>query len=649
LDTLLTQSPAALRTQTTQTTQTTKRLVLQRHIERLSRRLQTLEVISLRYTRGRWGVVLGGLLLMWLSARIWGTGVGWGVLTVVVIAFAVVASYHRRVNSSINRHWLWREIKATHLARMARDWAHMPLAPDMPPEEGHPFATDLNLTGSRSVLHLIDTAMSRGGSDRLRTWLLYPDLTPDHIRQRQDIVRELIPLSMFRDRLALHGAETARKSEEKWEGESILAWLERESRSASLRPWAIVLAVLAALNIALYTLHTLAVVPLLWPFSLLLYLGLYTAQSRAVRDLFDDAYRLEQTLRRFQAVLVYLETYRYDLTPRLAQLCAPFWRGEPRPSAILKQIVRIAGAASAQKANIFGVVLNLLVPWDIWVAYRFHLCKEAVQPQLPLWIETWHELEALNALAHFGALNPGYRFAEFQAPEDDRPVLDACALGHPLLPEESRVCNDVTFHMLGELLMITGSNMSGKSTFLRTLGVNLCLAYAGAPVNASQFHTLPFRVFTCINVSDSVTDGISYFYAEVRRLKALLVALQSDQPDPVFFLIDEIFRGTNNRERLLGSRAYVQALTGGHGVGAVSTHDLDLVTLVDAVPTIRNSHFRETVADGRMVFDYHLRSGPCPTTNALTIMEMEGLPVPASPGNLAQTSGGPNSAPGHTS
>lgn len=646
MDALLTQSPAALRTPTTQTA---KRRVLQRHIERLSRRLQALEAISLRYTRGRWGVVLGGLLLTWLSARVWGTGVGWGVLTAVVIAFALVASYHRRVNTSISRHRIWREIKATHVARMARDWAHIPLPPDMPPEEGHPFATDLNLTGSRSVLHLMDTAMSHGGSDRLRTWLLYPDLVPDHVRQRQDIVRELIPLSMFRDRLALHGAEAARKSEEKWEGEQLLAWLEREPRSASLRPWAIVLAVLAALNIALYALHTLAVVPLLWPFSLLFYLGLYTTQSRAVRDLFDDAYRLEQTLRRFQAVLVYLETYRYDRTPRLAQLCAPFWRVEPRPSAVLKQIVRIAGAASAQKANIFGVVLNLLVPWDIWVAYRFHLCKEAVKPQLPLWIETWHELEALNALAHFGNLNPSYRFAEFQAPEDDQPVLDACALGHPLLPEESRVCNDVTFHRLGELLMITGSNMSGKSTFLRTLGVNLCLAYAGAPVNASQFHTLPCRVFTCINVSDSVTDGISYFYAEVRRLKALLVALQSDQPDPVFFLIDEIFRGTNNRERLLGSRAYVQALTGGHGVGAVSTHDLDLVTLVDAVPTIRNYHFRETVADGRMVFDYHLRSGPCPTTNALTIMEMEGLPIPASPGNLAQTSGGPHGAPGHAS
>src|SRR5262249_50306962 len=176
-------------------------------------------------------------------------------------------------------------------------------------------------------------------------------------------------------------------------------------------------------------------------------------------------------------------------------------------------------------------------------------------------------------------------------------------------------------------------------TFLRTLGVNLCLAYAGAPVNATALQTILLRLFTCIKVSDSVTDGISYFYAEVRRLKALLRALTAAEPPgatasaqgrqalPLCFLIDEIFRGTNNRERLIGSQSYIRALTRGHGVGVISTHDLELITLADSVPDIHNYHFREEVHDGRMVFDYRLRLGPCPTTNALKIMQMEGLPV----------------------
>ena len=189
------------------------------------------------------------------------------------------------------------------------------------------------------------------------------------------------------------------------------------------------------------------------------------------------------------------------------------------------------------------------------------------------------------------------------------------------------MCNDFCVDARGEVDILTGSNMSGKSSFLRTLGVNLCLAYVGGPVNATAFTVSPFRLFTCIKVSDSVTDGISYFYAEVKRLKALLDALQQQNTLPLFFLIDEIFRGTNNRERLIGSRAYIQALVSQNGVGLIATHDLELVRLADELPQIKNYHFEEQIVDRQMIFDYKLRPGPSPTTNALKIMAMEGLPV----------------------
>jgi DNA mismatch repair ATPase MutS len=202
-------------------------------------------------------------------------------------------------------------------------------------------------------------------------------------------------------------------------------------------------------------------------------------------------------------------------------------------------------------------------------------------------------------------------------------------IGHPLLPDTQKIGNDFTFARLGDLAIITGSNMAGKSTFLRALGVNLALAYAGGPVDAAALTTAYFRLFTSIRVTDSVTDGISYFYAEVQRLTALLAAVQDDQPYPVFFLIDEIFRGTNNRERLIGSQAFVRALAGQNSVGAIATHDLELVRLADDRPEIHNYHFRDAIAEGRMVFDYTLRPGPCPTTNALHIMRAAGLPIGA--------------------
>ena len=204
-------------------------------------------------------------------------------------------------------------------------------------------------------------------------------------------------------------------------------------------------------------------------------------------------------------------------------------------------------------------------------------------------------------------------------------------MAHPLLPDVGatvpKVRNDFAFDHLGKLVIITGSNMAGKSTFLKALGVNLALTFAGGAVDATALHTIPLRIFTCIKVSDSVTNGISYFYAEVQRLKALLDALQAPHALPLFFAIDEIFRGTNNRERLQGSQAYARALTNQNGIGFISTHDLELVKLAADNPLIANVHFRDDVDGERMIFDYRLHAGPSPTTNALKIMQAAGLPI----------------------
>jgi DNA mismatch repair ATPase MutS len=242
------------------------------------------------------------------------------------------------------------------------------------------------------------------------------------------------------------------------------------------------------------------------------------------------------------------------------------------------------------------------------------------------------EVEAASALATFAALHPAYRWPDPLTTDPGRNGaqvrLSAKDLAHPLIPETHRVPNDLTLESLGTVLLVTGSNMSGKSTFLRTLGINLCLAQAGAPVCAGQFEWTWVRLATCIRVDDSLEEGLSFFYAEVKRLKSLLDATTDRSQPPVFFLIDEIFKGTNNRERLIGSRSFITALSQGNGFGLVTTHDLELTDLEKTVPGLTNVHFQETVAAGTLQFDYKLRPGPCPTTNALRIMELEGLPVP---------------------
>jgi hypothetical protein len=611
---------------------------LRRHVARLERRLQWLERMSHHYSKARIALVLTGLLTASVVSRVLGDGLGWLSVGVFVFAFILVAAYHGRVQHSIRQQQIWLRLKAMHVARMTQDWLQLPLPPAAPPDAGHAFATDLNLTGARSLHQLMDTTMSQEGSTRLCTWLLSPATDPAQVRARQDRVRELVPLVTFRDRLALYGALVTQEPQARWEGEALRRWLERPAPPKALVPWVILLGGLAGTNIVLGLLYALSLLPALWVASFAVYIVLYQYKHRELGTLFVEAFHLERTLDQFRAVLLYLETYAYGRTPRLAALCAPFWQAQVRPSTVLKRMARIAGAASVQQGNLVGPLVNALLPWDLYFARRFLQCKAEVKAHLPVWLETWYELEALNALAHFGYVNPDYVFPEVlsSAETEQQPVFYAQDLGHPLLPDAVRVGNDFTLEHLGELVMVTGSNMSGKSTFLRTLGVNLCLAFSGAPVNASALRTIPFRLFTCITVSDSVTDGISYFYAEVRRLKALLDALSEAHALPLFFLIDEIFRGTNNRERLIGSRSYMHALAGGYGVGVVSTHDLELVKLVREVEGVRNVHFRDDICDGRMVFDYKLRPGPCPTTNALKIMRLEGLPVPTSHDSAAR-------------
>ena len=608
---------------------TARQISLERQVERLERRLVRLSTLSRKYSWVRLAIVLMGAALAIVAFRYNHGGWAWSTLFISLVLFIGAVVLHNRVIKSIERHKIWRRIKTTHIARMTLDWSAIPSIAEYSPRPDHPFEIDLDLTGPRSLFHLLDTAITHEGSERLRSWLLEHVPDPYHVYERQHLVRELVPLSSFRDRLMLNGTLVSGTHENRWEGDILLRWLDRHTSTHSIRRLLILLSLLAVTNITLTVLWIVELLPALWIFTLVLYIWIYLLRNKAFHHLFTEAEYLLDTLGRFKAVLVFLEKYHFGRCHKLARLCEPFWKVKSPPSKYLKRIALIAAAAGTQKSEVLWLLLNVIVPWDLYFSYRLERYKKKVRAVLPQWLDTWYELEALCSIANFAYLHPNYVFPEivWTADAGVQPVFQAHDMGHPLLPDDEKVSNDFTVETLGEISIITGSNMSGKSTFLRTVGINLCLAYAGGPVNASSFQSLPSRIFSCINVSDSINDGISYFYAEVRRLKALLSALQQDHHLPLFFLIDEIFRGTNNRERLIGSRAYVQALAGYFGVGLISTHDLELVKLSTDIPFLKNKHFREDVMDGRMVFDYRLRPGPCPTTNALKIMKMEGLPV----------------------
>lgn len=521
-------------------------------------------------------------------------------------------------------------------ARLTLDWDSLP--PPRPIElasdASKSLARDLDLTGYRSLHQLLDVTISHRGTQLLAEWLTQTRPDTGALTARQNIVRELRTRTRFRERFRLIYHFVLKRE---LEGDNLLEWLRTDFASARLRRALPVAIVLVAVNVTLFILWQFFRFPPVWLLTTVAYAAFYYWNQKPLENVLSTVVRVNTELEKFRAVVLYLERATYANAPHLAALCASFQGAHDKarppsagpfatpPSSQLRRVQWITAAVGLRTNPLSSVILNVVLPWDFLFAFLADRQRARIAETLPEWVLVVHELDALIALANFAAVNPDATFPEIRAGET--PVLSAKQLAHPLLHRNTRVSNDIEIQALGELDILTGSNMSGKSTFLKTIGVNFCLAYAGAPVLAAQWRAQPFRLHTCIRITDSIVDGFSYFYAEVKCLKALLLELNAREELPLFYLIDEIFRGTNNRERLIGSRAYIQALLGAQGVGLIATHDLELAHLADENTDAHNYHFRDEVQDGRLIFDYQLREGACPTTNALKIMELEGLPT----------------------
>jgi hypothetical protein len=595
-----------------------------RHAERLVRRMTALERISLRYAWARVLVFVGGVAASVTALFALGVWPFWLTVMLALVLFGLVVYRHRRVETLLSRLDRLRQIVHTEMARIRRNWAALPPARQREPRYEHPFEGDLDLVGERGLHRLLDTTSSTQASARLHTWLSDRTPNPAQIAQRQALVRELTVRRLLRHKVQINGLGLV-AAEGPWDAEQLLGWLRRHPPVAQVRRWAIGLSGLGLLNALLFLGDQTGVIATFWPFTLALYGLLYSRLTPQVAGVFHEAAALQAVIERLMTLFAGLETFGYARAPHLRALCTLFLTGAQRPSQLLRRLRWIVAAAGIQGNPFIALVLNVVLPWGVLMAAVLDGYKATIAGLAPRWLEVWHELETVGALATFADLNPHYPFPVLR--DAEAPCFSVTGLGHPLLPEAGKVRNDFTFTGLGQVTILTGSNMAGKSTFLKALGVNLALAYAGSVVDAAGLMSVYFRLFTCIKVSDSLTSGVSYFYAEVQRLRALLTALEADDPQPLFFGIDEIFRGTNNRERLIGSRAYIHALINRRGVGLIATHDLELVKLADQAAQVSNYHFRDDIQDDQMVFDYRLRPGPSPTTNALKIMARAGLPV----------------------
>jgi hypothetical protein len=533
----------------------------------------------------------------------------------IIFIFLVIRT--RNMNNYVLKLQRWQDfMKRQHLRSLGlsseRTWKEAEeLALDLP------LVRDIGLTGSHSLWTLLDETLSDGGRRSLLQWMTSPTLDSELLRHRQNLIQRLRPETWFYSRMTIDTTreELNASSLQIQEFINTPAVAENFSKIFAVNVGVWLLTIAAAL------LSDFKGTPLpgwvLVIFPLVSILSLSSA-SAAFRSGVGLAHNLAALTPLFAAI-----EKRAARSSALREVCARIFAALPSRSA--RRLDFVMNFVGTQTNPILHFILNAFLPWTVVSVFFFERLRKKIAKDFPECLKELSEFEVLGSmliLAH-------YQTSTFPQLKAEGPMLECQQIYHPLLDRSKAVANDFSFLGGKSLGLLTGSNMSGKSTFLRTLGINQILANMGAPVFAKTMSTSPMKIETCIEVTDSLRDGYSYFYAEVRKLRHILTVGASQTP--MLYLIDEIFRGTNNRERQLGSQAVIRTLAHEKSaLGFISTHDLELTALEQTNPSVINLHFREDLdAGGNMLFHYHLNLGPSPTTNALIIMKAEGIPVDA--------------------
>ena len=482
-------------------------------------------------------------------------------------------------------------------------------------DAAHPYANDLDLFGRGSLFELLCTARTRAGEETLARWLCAAAL-PDEVRARQAAVEELRGRLDLREDLALIGADVRAGLHP----EALAAW--SAAPPVSVSPAARIVAALLATSAVVTTLlwATTGIGPLPLIATLCVEAAFALPLRRRVAHIIHVVEQPVRDLALLAQLLARVEHERFA-APYLAALRAALDADGLPPSRQIARLDRLIHLLDARRNELFGAIAAVLL-WGTQLALAIDAWRANCGPAVRRWLEVVGEFEALCALAGYA-----YEHADDPFPEivDAGPCFVAEGLGHPLIPDSRCVRNDVS---LGDVrvLIVSGSNMSGKSTLLRSVGINAVLALAGAPVRARRLRLSPLAVGASMRILDSLQTGTSHFYAEITRLRQLMELTTG--PLPVLFLLDEILHGTNSHDRGIGADALIRSFVARGAIGLVTTHDLALARVAETLaPRAANVHFQDHLEDGQMRFDYRMHPGVVQKSNAVALMRAVGLDV----------------------
>jgi hypothetical protein len=551
---------------------------------------------------------------------------------VLVAAFIVVVRIHERSLRAAAELRQRLEINEIQCARLDRRWDLVPACHVDVPAQHEPIATDLDLFGHASLYQFISQAHTPFGRETLRDWLLVP-ASPAEIADRQRAVAFLVPAADIREEVDLRGRMLGGNGRGTL---AFIAWAESPSVLTARRRlrWLTRLstAALMIFVIALFGGWMRAEAAFLAILAItFLHLVLIAIYGGRVYDVIDRVAFRSHDIRQYRPLLETIAALPANV-PLFAQFHAGMGDSPRESLQLLDSLTRLVHFANLRRDGLFGVpyyVSQLFLLTDFHVLALMERWQQKHGSAVRRWLETVGRLEAISSLATLAHDNPDWSMPVVEQMPEKKIV--ARQLGHPLIADDDRVPNDVELGPPGTFVLVTGSNMSGKSTLLRAVGLNLILAQAGAPVCASQLRMPPVMLATSMRIRDSLADGVSFFLAELRRLKQIVdESRDSQQQSQVFvYLLDEILQGTNSTERHIAVSRIIGHLIAHDSMGMVSTHDLALAESPALTPACHSVHFRESFStcngDEQMTFDYKVRPGLATTTNALKLLKFVGL------------------------
>lgn len=575
-------------------------------------RIAELDRTHLLLSNSRLVVAGAGAVSLWMAAVRASISGAWPVIA--WLTFGVLAVVHARLLQRAERARAAERVYLRGLDRLNDRWAGT--GRDGAEFLGdHPYARDLDLFGPASLFELLNTARTEIGEATLADWLR-ATAPPGEVRARQAAVDELRPLLDFREDVAVLAAESlvGRTG-------SLAAWAASASHNfpAALR---VLLAALPAIAILLAAAAYEDVLGSGWVVTwILIEIAIAGLWRRPLHHVLHAIETPERDLGLLADLLARVERERFT-SPRLVALQQALVTDGVPPSRRIAQLRRmVSWVDSAHNMMFAPIAYVLLIPPQLALAIdRWHgLYGHAVAD----WLRVVGELEALSAMATYSYERPADPFPELI---EDGALLEADGLKHPLIPEAASVGNDLRLGGAGpRVIIVSGSNMSGKSTLLRSVGVNVVLAHAGAPVRAVRLRLSPLVLGATLHIEDSLQAGHSRFYAEILRIRSIVEAGRTTVP--LLFLLDEILHGTNSFDRRIGAEGIVRALVAMGAIGLVTTHDLALAELPSTLAGAVNMHFEDRLENGRMVFDYRMRPGVVEHSNALALMRAIGLDV----------------------